>query len=69
MLFIFFARILVIAGSAINPFIYATTILKFKEAIGNVRKSLAPVRRKKQQMIFSSTKEYKDVTDKSDNQK
>ena len=46
-LFIFFARILVIAGSAVNPLIYATTILKFKEAIGNVRKSLAPVKRKK----------------------
>ena len=34
-LFIFIARILVQAGSSINPFIYATTIPRFKKSVSN----------------------------------
>jgi len=38
-LFLYIGRILVGVASAINPFIYATTIPKFKETMKNFSKS------------------------------
>ena len=63
-LFLYISRILVGVASSINPFIYATTIPKFKEAMQNFTKSF--VSESKIPGSESKMKESEPLTSKND---